>query len=118
MKPLTRTLLVILGLGLVLTACGGDGGAPQDYETSVQEYFIEGCRLSLDNDQYENMDAVCQCSYERMTNQISFEDFEALNNRLRDDPSILRNPEQDSVAPTAVQIISDCIDSVPLAVNP
>gem|GEM_PF-2008339 len=113
-----KLVAMTFGLMLVLTACGPGSGAPEAYEQSVQEYFIAGCEASLEDEQYEQELAVCQCSYERMTTQIPFEDFDGLNNRLRDDPSILRNPEQDSVAPIAVQIISDCIDSVPLQVNP
>lgn len=76
---------------------------------------MRGCRVALDNPNFNNAEAVCQCSYDRMEVEIPFEDFAALNDRLREDVSLLENPQADSLAPQALLIVSECIKSVPLS---
>lgn len=110
------SVFLVLGLALLLTGCGSSG-APVDYEDSVRDFYIEGCRVALDDPQFSNVDAVCQCSYDGISSQIPFDEFAALNDRLRSDFELLKNPDADSLAPKALKIVSDCILSVPLSTS-
>jgi len=108
-----RIVVLLIGLSLVAVSCGSSG-APSSYEESVEDFYLRGCNLALaDDPQFENVAAVCQCAYDGISAEIAFEDFEALNNRLRDDVGLLSDPDSDSVAREALVIISNCIKTVP-----
>jgi len=101
---------VLVALALFATACGSDG-FPETYDATVEENYMAGCTERLAAEISGAAEAVCTCAYDRMRTEIEFEDFEALNGRLRDDLTILRNPEGDTTANASVQIVADCIIS-------
>lgn len=112
-RSFLKTALIALFLVFGAAACGSDG-FPEAYDETVEENYMNGCRVALEDASAqvaEAMDGICGCAYGRITAEIPFEDFEALNGRLRDDLTILANPEGDTVAIQAVEILADCITS-------
>lgn len=108
----TRSILlaICLALAVFATACGSDG-FPETYDATVEENYMAGCTESLDAEIAGAAESVCSCAYGRIQSEVAFEDFEGLNKRLRDDLKILQNPEGDTTANAAVQIVADCIIS-------
>lgn len=101
---------LLVGLSFVAVSCGDN--TPTEYNEQVQDSYMSGCRVALNDPQFDNVDAVCRCAYERISAQMPFEDFAALNNRLKNDVKLLENPDEQ--ATQALKIVSDCILSVPL----
>lgn len=101
---------ILVALAVFATSCGSDG-FPETYDATVEENYMLGCAESLDAEIAGAAEAVCGCAYQRIQTEVAFEDFEALDKRLRDDLKILQNPEGDTTAFAAVQIVADCIIS-------
>ena len=74
---------VIIGLtALALLLAGCSDSAPSEYNAEVEENFIQTC-----TDQGgEDLEAVCQCAYEKFEEEIPFDRFQRVDERLADDP--------------------------------
>jgi len=101
-------LALLLAVAVFATACGSDG-FPETYDATVEENYMAGCTEALDAEIAGAATAVCTCAYTRIQTEVAFDDFEALNKRLRDDLTILQNPEGDTTANASVEIVRDCI---------
>lgn len=74
-------VLGVLAVALVISGCGDD--TPTEYNAEVEENFIQTC-----TDQGgEDLQDVCQCAYEAFEENIPFERFQRVDERLADDPN-------------------------------
>jgi hypothetical protein len=73
------TVLLVVG-AVLLAGCGrgGDSG----YSADTRASFLEPCISGLGAGDRD----VCECSYARITEEIPFETFEAIDRELQDDP--------------------------------
>ncbi|MFP3906928.1 MAG: hypothetical protein ACLFRV_14200 [Acidimicrobiales bacterium] len=95
-----RTLTVSLfGLIMMLAACGDSG--PDDYDDSTREAFMAGC---VEEDGDPDLVEVCECTYETAVEELPFERFRSVENRLQQGESDI----PDDVS----EIILDCIREV------
>lgn len=106
--------LAVLALGgLLLAGCGGSG-EPEEYNATVEENYVKGCEISIDesNPQISDAIAVCQCAYEKIVRGVDFEDFKALDDDLREDIEALSDiPDSDSTIGDIRGYIRECITS-------
>ncbi|MGH9138636.1 MAG: hypothetical protein ACRD0G_16595 [Acidimicrobiales bacterium] len=74
-------LIVIAALALLLAAaaCSDD---PAGYDEATEAVFLEACTAGLTR----GGEAVCSCAYDAVTDRLTFEEYEALDRDLRDDP--------------------------------
>lgn len=110
-----RLLLVLAALSLFAVACGSSG-APTSYDDTVESSYLEGCRLAFEEAEDQEaiaagVDAVCGCAYADIVDQVSFERFADLDDRLRNDLSLLRQDPlpQGSAEAIIREIIANCI---------
>jgi hypothetical protein len=75
-----RPLSVVVSLLLVAAGCGDR--SPTDYSDETEEQFMASCVPSLGESERD----VCRCAYDEIRSQLSFEEFEELDEQLRDDP--------------------------------
>jgi hypothetical protein len=110
---------MLLALAAVVTACAHTG-FPTAYDDQIDEAtglsnveanWLEGCQVGFTEELAQNANAVCACSYKRIKTDIPFEDFVALNDRLKSDPLALsdRATVENSVEAKLVDIVKDCI---------
>lgn len=102
-----RTLLVLL-FALLAVSCGSSGH-PTDYDATVEENFVEGCRVAREDLNADNAEAVCKCAYDEIAATISFEDFEDLDDRVRGDLTVLNTAAPTSAENQVVDIVTACI---------
>jgi hypothetical protein len=104
-----RLLLLLIGLVLVAAACG-TSGAPEEYDTTTEKNYIDGCQVALDEDpQADPANRVCECAYDEIARTIPFEDFKELDDQLRNDVNAIAD------TPTGVEvemIVAGCIREV------
>jgi hypothetical protein len=72
--------VVTISLGLVATGCGDR--SPSEYSDETEEQFMASCVPSLGESERD----VCRCAYDEIRGQLSFEEFQELDEQLRDDP--------------------------------
>ncbi len=96
----TRFGALVVAVLLVAAACT-PSGAPEDYDATTEENFIEACEAN-GAEQATDVAAVCRCSYDRIVAQIPFEDFESFDDELRDD---INAQFDDQIS----AIVADCI---------
>lgn len=75
---------VVIGcivLALVMAGCGDS--APSEYNAEVEKNFIETCTDQGGDD----LQDVCQCAYDAFKDEIPFDRFQRVDERLADDPS-------------------------------
>lgn len=95
-----RTLTVgLFGLIMMLAACGDSG--PDDYDDSTREAFMSGC---VEEGSDPDLVEVCECTYETAVEELPFERFRSVEDRLQQGESDI----PDDVS----QIILDCIREV------
>lgn len=94
-------LLLILTV-LVAAACGDD--SPGEYTDATREAFMAAC---VEDDADPDLRDVCECTYERAVEELPFEEFESIEQRLArgetDVPDVISD------------IILDCIREVSAA---
>lgn len=96
-----RTLVALLAACAVfgLASCGDD--TPDGYDASSRSAMLGGC---AEDDTDPDVVDVCTCVYDRMEEDVAFERFAALENRLAGGDA--RLPDD------VVDIIRGCIRSV------
>ncbi len=80
-----RSLATALGIAaLALAACGGDddgggggGGGGSDYPPQAEENFMKAC-----TSQPQATEAYCQCTFDEITANVSFEDFQKAEEQI------------------------------------
>jgi hypothetical protein len=75
---MVRALIVSCLLLGFAGACGGDDG-PEDYTGAVRAGMLEGC---AEDDTDADLIEVCECTYETLTDELSFAEFEGMEDRL------------------------------------
>ena len=116
-------LLACAAIAIVLVAasCGGSGAptgfAEEDGGDTVRENFIEGCEVAVeDNTQLaDDANTICECTYDRIVRNsatsdgITFEDFDAVDDNLREDINLLTQPTNDRVVSKIREYMRACI---------
>jgi hypothetical protein len=69
-----------IAFAIVLAGCGDN--APTDYNAEVEKNFIETCTDQGGDD----LQDVCQCAYDSFREEIPFDRFQRVDERLADDP--------------------------------
>ena len=79
-----RSLTTALAIAtFALAACGGDdggggeGGGGNDYPAQAEENFLKAC-----TSQPQATEAYCQCTYDEITANVSFEDFQEAEKQI------------------------------------
>lgn len=118
-------LLPCLAIALILVAaaCGGSG-APTGFGEdeggkTVEKNFIDGCVASVKADTQLGDAArdICMCTYDNIVREsqtsegITFEDFDEVDDDLREDINKLSEPTNDRVITKIREYMRDCITS-------
>ena len=112
------TVLTACVLTLLFAAGCGSSGAPTSYadqDGAVRDHYVEGCRIGFEETDDANLVAgaqsVCECAFDEISASITFEEFEDLDKRLKEDLSILQQSPlpQGSTEALVKQIVADCI---------
>ena len=75
--------IIIVGLALAslaLVGCGSD--KPTDYNADVEKTFVQTC----EDQGGDGLHEVCQCAYDSFEENIAFDRFQRVDERLADDP--------------------------------
>jgi hypothetical protein len=72
-----RNLTKVLGLVLIVSACGGSAGFAAEYPEEVKDNFIQSC-LAEGGDRDS-----CECSLDAFTENIDYATFEVVELALR-----------------------------------
>ena len=109
-----RILLVtVCAAAVLLLAACGSSGEPTSYDDTVETNFTSGCEKAAESDHAISPAAkqYCACAYSRLVTEISFDDFKALDDDVKDDPEKIRGgdeDDEDSTATTLTAIFADC----------
>jgi hypothetical protein len=76
---MTRRLVVALVALLALVASCSDDDGPEDYTAAVHDGVLEGC---AEDDTDPDVIDVCECTYDTLTDELGFDEFERMENRL------------------------------------
>ena len=108
-RPRTSLLACCAAAALLLTACF-DEGHPTSYDDTVEDNFLRGCELAAAADPAISPVAgrYCTCAWNRLTNEIEFDDFKNLDDDVRGDPNKIRADEEDSTGAQLTAIFADC----------
>jgi hypothetical protein len=75
--------VVVIGIAaLAFVLAGCSDSEPSDYNAEVEENFIQTCT----DEGGEDLEAVCQCAYSKFEEEIPFDRFQRVDERLADDP--------------------------------
>jgi hypothetical protein len=97
-----RMLIALVGASLLFAgACGGDDddsastgdggsdsgdlGSADGYTDEIEQSFISQCVPAAAG--APDPDGMCQCAWDKITQTVSFEDFKAYDEELRDNPA-------------------------------
>jgi hypothetical protein len=95
LRPLGLMIVCLLGAA----ACGDD--SPGEYTDATREAFMTGC---VEKDSDPDLVDVCACTYDRAVEEIPFDQFESMEQRL--------SRGQTDVPDALAAIIIDCIREV------
>lgn len=112
-------VVVAVGLGAAgLTACSDE--IPTDYTAANRDAFLAACSRPLDDPRL--LSDICGCVYERIEDEVPFDEFQRINERLAGIPAPATGVAPDSGAtgetvPFArgdlprelVRLVADCI---------
>lgn len=86
-----RLLFVIVGLALFGAACTSEGlpNSYEDQDDRAEKQFITACEAALEEGDQENAAEFCQCAFDTVAAELSFNEFLELDDRLKDDPGDL-----------------------------
>jgi molecular chaperone DnaK len=93
-------VVALVALIVILAAASSDGGsgggssgegdtdgtAPSGYTEAVEAEFVGECTPS-------GGEAMCQCAWDAIVEQIPFEDFAEMDRQIREDPTLATDPE-------------------------
>ena len=117
-------LLVIpcLAIAVMLVAAGcGGSGAPTGFNSedggdTVRQNFIEGCEVAVEGSELSApANRVCVCTYDEIVREsqtsegITFEQFDEVDDDLREDINKLSEPTNDRVITKIREYMRDCI---------
>lgn len=122
-RSLSKLLLLpcaAIAIILVAASCGGSGAptsfAQEDGGDTVRENFTEGCEVAVEDSQLaDNANAVCQCTYDKIVRDsatsdgVTFEDFDEVDDNLREDINLLSHPTNDRVISKIREYMRRCI---------
>lgn len=119
LRRLLRALIAVAALVLLAAACSSSG-FPVSYDdqidpetglSNVESNWMDGCQPSMTDELADEAASICECSYDRIKVEIPFEAFVEANDRLADNPEILRDLQADTnvTERTIVEIVRDCI---------
>lgn len=106
---------------LVAASCGGSGAptgfGDEDGGDTVRKNFIEGCKVAVGDDSQldDYANTICKCTYDRIVNEsqtserITFEDFDEVDDDLREDINKLSEPTNDRVISKIREYMRDSI---------
>ena len=98
-RELARLAVAVV---LVVAAAGcGDDAAPDDFSAETRSAMVTGC---AEDDADPDLREVCECTYERMEDDLGFDEFADLDRRLAGG--------DDRLPAEVVSIIRDCIREV------
>jgi len=95
-----RLLFVILGLAFFGAACTSEG-LPSSYEEQdgrAETQFIDACKAALADSGEDNAPDYCQCAFDTVAAELTYDEFLDLDDRLKDDPGNLTNEERGLLA--------------------
>lgn len=76
---MSRRLVVAFAALLVLVASCSDDDGPEDYSAEVRDGVLEGC---AEDDTDPDVVEVCECTYDALTDDLDFDEFERMERRL------------------------------------
>ena len=108
-RPRLILLASCAAVALLLAACFDEGG-PTSFDDTVETNFMSGCELAAEADPLISPVAprYCACAYDRVRTEISFEEFEQLDDDVKDDPDKIIDDDEDSAATRLAAIFADC----------
>lgn len=91
-----RLLFVIIGLALFAAACTSEGlpGSYEDQDGRAQAQFIAACEAALADSDTDNPADYCQCAFDTVAAELTYDEFLELDERLKDDPENLALEEE------------------------
>jgi len=95
-----RVVAVVVILGVLVVGCSDDRG-PDRFTAAVHDGVLEGC---AEDDSDPDVVEVCECTYDTLADDLSFEEFARIENRLAQGDERLPDP--------LVEAIRDCIRDV------
>ena len=92
-----RFLSVLLVLAFFSAACTSEGlpGSYPDQDNRAERQFVEACEESLEGTNQDDVPAYCRCAFYTVAANLTFSEFLALDEKLRDDPGALSLEEQE-----------------------
>ncbi len=91
-----RRVFVVLAFALTAAACTSEGlpNSYADQDGRAETQFVEACQSALADSDVDDPVEYCQCAFYTVAADLSFEEFLALDERLRDDPAALSLEER------------------------
>ncbi len=87
---------VIVAFALAVTAAGCTDSRPDGYGAAVEALFVKGCAEPAEGQALP--EDVCRCAYERIKDAVPFEEYERLDEQLREDPEDIPDEVVDAFA--------------------
>lgn len=83
-------------LALTATACTSEGlpSSYSDQEQRTEKQFVAACEDSLEGEDESDPTSYCQCAFYTIAADLTFDEFNELDNRLREDPGFLSTEER------------------------
>lgn len=91
-----RLLFVLVSLALLGAACTSEG-LPSSYEEQdgrAETQFIAACTAALEESDTESAPDYCQCAFDTVAAELTFDEFLAFDERLKNDPEDLTLEER------------------------
>ena len=87
---------ILFLLALTATACTSEGlpGNYADQEQRTEKQFVAGCEESFEGQDESDPTSYCQCAFYTIAAELTFDEFNELDNRLREDPGFLSTEER------------------------
>lgn len=84
-------------LALFASACASEGlpNSYSDQDSRAENQFVEACKASLEGTDQADVDDYCQCAFFTVASTLSFAEFIELDNKLKDDPGNLSQPDRE-----------------------
>jgi hypothetical protein len=78
-RPVTFVPLVFATVVLLLASGCADDSGPEDFTAAVHDGMMEGC---AEDDTDPDVVEVCECTYDTLAEDLSFAEFERIEDRL------------------------------------
>jgi len=110
--------LVLFLVALFASACASEGlpNSYTDQDARAERQFIEACEDSLVDTDQANPADYCQCAFYTVASNLTFSEFIDLDNKLKDDPGALTQPQRELLEGVSLpcQFTSADIDLTPV----